>query len=440
MLHNKSLVCGILDKIEAEGFEAFLVGGYVRDLIMGKPSDDIDITTSATPEDIKEIFSGYDVIETGIRHGTVTVVYENKPVEITTYRTESAYVDNRHPEEVAFCRSLTEDLKRRDFTVNALCMDKNGNITDIFDGQGDIKKQSIKAIGDAEKRFNEDALRILRAMRFASVLGFNIEENTSNAIHKCKHLILNIANERVSAELRKMIIGKNIRKILLEYSDVFALIIPELAECIGFEQHNFHHKYDVYTHIATVVENTPAKDYLRLSALFHDCGKPDCFSVDEKGIGHFYSHASISSAKAVKSLKRLKFDNNTISRVELFVKQHDAYIDEEERIIKRKLNRFGEEMLRDLISLQKADTMGLADEFHKRITHFKKLEGLIDDVLKDNKCFALKDLDVNGNDIIDLGYKGKDIGSALSYLVEAVIDEKVINEKNSLLNYLKENS
>ena len=440
MRYNFDAHFEMLDKINAEGFEAYFVGGAVRDFIMDKAFQDIDITTSAHPDEIKRIFSDCNVIDTGIKHGTVTVMYKNRPIEITTFRTELGYEDNRHPDKVVFCKNLSEDLKRRDFTVNSLCIDNKGEIIDIFGGIEDIKSKTLKAIGNAEERFKEDALRILRALRFASVLGFDIDKNTARAIHKCKDLILNVANERIASELRKMITGKNIRNVLLEFSDVFSVVIPELSACVGFEQHNFHHKYDVYTHIATVVEASPEKDYIRLAALFHDIGKPLCFSLDENGIGHFYSHAVKSSEIAVNTLKRLRFDNETVNKVQLLVKQHDAYIDEDSKTLKRKLNRFGEKALRDLISVQRADTLGLADEYHKRLAHFEKLEKNLCTIVESNNCFTVKNLDINGNDIIAIGLKGKEIGDALNLLLEAVIDEKVENCRESLINYLKENS
>lgn len=439
MLVSEKLLDTILNKIEEHGFEAYIVGGYVRDRIMGAESEDIDITTSARPEDIKNIFSEYRVVETGINHGTITVFFDDVSIEITTFRTESSYKDNRHPDKVIYCSNLNDDLKRRDFTINALCMDKNGQITDLLGGRNDLESKVIRAIGKPEERFNEDALRILRALRFSSVLGFSIEEDTASAIHKCKNLVLNVSKERIAAELRKLICGKNIKNILIEYSDVFCVFLPELNECIGFKQHNFHHKYDVYSHIAVVVENSPPVDYLRLAALFHDIAKPLCFSLDENGVGHFYSHASISSGIAVAALRRLRFDNSTISLVETLVKQHDAYIDEDVKTIKRKLNRFGENMLYDLIYLQRADTLGLADEFHNRIGHFECLENIVKTIVRDNNCFSIKNLKVNGNDLIEYGLKGKDIGSALTMLVDAVIEEKTVNDKEALIDYLKEN-
>lgn len=425
-----------LEILLKNGFEAFVVGGYVRDVIMGKDSNDVDITTNALPLQIENCFSSYRVIETGIKHGTVTVIINKQPVEITTYRKESTYSDNRHPDKVEFCTALESDLSRRDFTVNALAYNHETGIVDMFSGRKDIENKIIRAIGNAKERFNEDSLRILRALRFSSVLGFEIEKGTSAAIHECKDLIKNVANERIATELRKMLCGKNIKKILLDYFDVFEIILPELKDTKGFLQHNFHHKYDVYEHIATVVENAPATDYMRLAALFHDCAKPECFSLDENGVGHFYSHASKSAESAKEALKRLRFDNQTVKRVETLVKQHDSPIEEKSGIIKRKLNKFGEEMLFDLIALQRADTLGLADEFHSRLSHFERLHSLTAEILSERQCFSVKDLAINGNDIKLLGFSGREIGFILESLVSAVIDSKVNNEKDELLNYV----
>ena len=429
----------ILKTLNENGFEAYLVGGFVRDRVMGNETNDIDVTTSAKPDEVIKLFSDYRVIETGLKHGTVTVMCNKIPVEITTYRTESTYSDNRHPDEVVFCEKLESDLSRRDFTVNSLAMDVNGEFVDLFGGPDDISNKIIRAIGNAEERFNEDALRILRALRFSSVLCFEIDKETSMAIHKCKDLINNVAPERIAVELRKTLCGKNIKKVLLEYSDVFTLVFPELLGTVGFMQHNFHHKYNVYEHTATVVESVEAVDYLRLTALFHDCEKPSCFSLDENGTGHFYSHASKGAIKAREALKRLKFDNETVKKVELLVKQHDSPIEADEKIILRKLNRFGEDALRDLIKIKKADTLGLADEFHCRIEEFDRLEKIIDDVISKQKCFSFKDLDFDGNDAIAMGYKGAEIGCVLKNILEAVIDGEVENSKECLVGYVKTN-
>lgn len=427
----------VMEILESNGFEAYVIGGYVRDSIMGRKSHDIDITTNALPEETKSCFSSFRTIDTGIKHGTVTVLIDSFPVEITTFRTDCGYTDNRHPESITFCGNLRDDVSRRDFTVNALAYSRKTGVVDYFNGIKDIENRVIRAIGNSVSRFNEDALRILRALRFASVLGFEIEEETAYAIHSCKELLKNISAERIAAEIRGILCGKNIKRIMMEYYDVFELVIPEISGMNGFNQHNFHHKYDVWEHTAVVVENTPPVDYLRLTALFHDCAKPDCFSLDERGVGHFYGHASISAEKAEKALRRLKFDNFTISKVTTLVRVHDTPIEETESYIKRRLSRLGYEMFKELILIQRADTSGLADEFLGRSEHFDVLDKLADEIISQKQCFSLSELDINGNDLIALGYEGREIGASLHLLLEAVIGGKVENKKESLIKFLK---
>ena len=422
--------------LEENGFEAYLVGGYVRDCIMNRKSFDIDITTNAKPEQVEEAFSQFQVYKTGIEHGTVTVIIDKVSVEITTYRTEDVYSDNRHPDNVLFCSSLEDDLSRRDFTVNAIAFNPQNGIIDLFGGREDIERRIIKCIGTPEVRFKEDALRILRALRFASVLGFEIEEETEKAIHKSKKLLENISRERIASELKKTLCGKNIKSILTRFFDIFSFILPEIEATQGFNQHNFHHKYDVLMHTAVVLDSIEPEPILRLAALFHDCGKPECFSQDENGVGHFYSHASVSAAKAKLALKRLKFDNYTIQNVEKLVKIHDSPIDESEKAVRKKLNKYGEDIFNMLIKLQAADTMGLADEFHSRINHFERLTEIKDEIIKQNQCFNLSSLSVNGNDLIKLGLKGKEIGDSLNLLLEAVLEEKAENNREDLIKYL----
>lgn len=425
-----------LSRLKAEGYEAFVVGGYVRDMIMGREAFDIDITTNATPEEIKEVFRSFKTVDTGIKHGTVTVIVENTPIEITTYRIDKGYSDARHPDEVLFTTRLTDDLSRRDFTVNSIAFSTEGFV-DPFGGIDDIKNRIIRCVGEPEKRFREDALRILRALRFASVLSFEIEEETKKAIFECKELLVKVSNERIFSETVKMLCGDNIRKILTEYSDVLEVVLPEIKNMKGFDQHNYHHIYDILTHTAVVVENTPAIPSLRLAALFHDCGKPDCFSIDESGTGHFYSHASVSAKKADEALKRLHCDNKTREKVVKLVKIHDTPVDEDERIIKKKLRSYGENLFFELIELQRADTKGLAPEFHERKKHFDSLERLAKEILDSEECFSLKNLEIDGNDLISLGFKGKEIGAALESLLEAVIEKKTENQKDALLDFLK---
>ncbi len=438
MVNNiSSEIMEILLSLERAGHEAYIVGGFVRDMLMGKAPHDADITTSATPDEVKKVFSHLKTLDTGIKHGTVTVIINSQPVEITTFRTENSYSDSRHPDSVSFTRSLREDVSRRDFTVCAIACDSNGTVKDYFCGRQDIEKKLIRCVGEPEKRFTEDALRILRGLRFASVLSFTIEEETEKAIHSCRHLLLKISHERVFSELTKLLCGENVGYILRSFSDVLEVVIPEIRGMKGFDQRNPHHIHDILTHTSVVTESIPPLPHLRLAALFHDSGKPDTFSLDEAGIGHFYSHASVSAEKAQTALTRLRCDKDTLTRVTELVRRHDAPITEDVRIIRKKLRSLGADGLSDLIKLQRADTLGLADEYHSRLSHFQRLEEMVEEVLRSEDCFSLKDLAVNGNDMLLLGLSGKDIGRALDYALEAVIEEKVRNNKNELLNCIK---
>lgn len=424
-----------LEKLNANGFEAYIVGGFVRDMIMNKESHDIDITTDALPWQISEAFSNFHVIETGIKHGTVTVIIDSLPIEITTYRVESGYTDNRHPDSVSFSKSLYDDLSRRDFTMNALAYNPNVGIIDRFGCMKDIDNRVIRCIGDPNERFGEDSLRILRALRFSSTLGFTIEQNTRSAISKCCSMMGNLSKERVASELIKMLMGKNVKKVLLSFYDEISYLLPQLADMKGFEQHNFHHIYDVWEHTAVVTEQIEAKPHLKLAALFHDCGKPDCFSLDENNVGHFYSHASISANKARQAIETLKLDTFTKERVEKLVRIHDTPLEINEITVKKKLNRLGESCLRDLIALQRADNLGQAPEFRYRQKQFDELEMLIDKIKDEQQCFSIRSLALNGYDVMNLGFKGKQVGQVLNMLVDAVIEERVANDKNALIDF-----
>ena len=429
----------IINRLNKHGFRAFIVGGAVRDILMGKEPTDTDITTDALPEETKAVFSDYNVIETGIKHGTVTVVIDSTPVEITTFRTEGAYSDGRHPDSVSFTRNIEDDLSRRDFTMNSIAYNSTDGITDPFGGAKDIKMGVIRCVGNPGLRFTEDSLRILRAMRFSSVLGFEIEKETSEAMLCCRELLKNVSAERIYTELTKMLCGKNIKSVLLKYADIFAVIIPDIGKMQSFNQHNFHHKYDLLGHTAAVTESIEPVHHLRLAALLHDIGKPYCMSFDEAGVGHFYKHPSIGADIADKILRNLKADNSTREKVIKLIKWHDTPIEESERIIKRKLRSMGEEMLYDLIRLKRADTKGLADEFHIRSEHFDRLEQIISDVIEKQQCFSLKDLAINGNDAASLGFKGKSIGNALNFALEAVMDGTE-NSYEVLIRLIKENA
>ncbi|MBQ5565782.1 MAG: HD domain-containing protein, partial [Clostridia bacterium] len=323
-----------IEKISKNGFEAYIVGGCVRDSLLGKTPKDYDITTSASPQEVEKIFSDCRVIETGIKHGTVTVLINSMPLEITTFRIDSEYVDNRHPESVTFTKSLREDTARRDFTMNAIAYNNFTGICDFYGGETDIKNKIVRCVGNPDLRFNEDALRIMRAIRFSSVLGFEIEENTRSSIFKNKELLKNISSERIAAELVKLLCGKNAKKVLCEYIDILGVVMPELLPMKDFDQRNAHHIYDIWTHTAVAVENIEPAPILRLTALFHDIGKPECFFM-KNGQGHFYGHAAVSEKISDNILKRLKFDNTSRETITTLVKLHDIQIEETETAVKR---------------------------------------------------------------------------------------------------------
>ena len=433
LLSEIDLAVSVLQK---NGYKAYLVGGSVRDYIMGKEPNDFDITTDALPDETKNCFNDYKCIETGIEHGTVTVLINNIPIEITTFRFDGEYSDHRHPEKVRFSSSLFEDTARRDFTINALAYNEKEGIIDYHGGKEDIENKIIRCIGDADKRFNEDALRIMRALRFSSTLGFKIEENTKKAIFKNKELLTFVSKERIFSELKKTLCGNNIENILTEYIDVFSVIIPELSLMKGFDQKNPHHIFDILHHTARVVKSIEKNEKLRLAALFHDIGKPFCFSLDENGIGHFYGHNKKSAELTEKILKDLKSDTKTINDVVTLVLHHDAPIEPDEKTVKRRLNKLGEDIFFDLIKLQAADNMGLSPDYHYRQETYKKLSEIGREILEKEECFSLKNLSVNGNDLISLGYKGKEIGKTLDFLLSFVIEGKIENEKEKLLSLL----
>ena len=428
----------ILDTLEKKGYGAYIVGGCVRDNLLGRGASDYDITTNALPHQVCEIFKNYHVIETGLKHGTVTVVIEKIPIEITTYRIDGKYKDNRRPECVSFTKNIEEDLSRRDFTINTMAYNEKVGIVDCFGGQGDLKEKIIRCVGDADTRFKEDALRILRALRFASVLGFEIEEKTKISIHKNKELLKNIAKERICAEFFKLICGKNADKVIDEYKDVIAVFIPQIEGVFDFEQHSKYHIYDVWRHSICTLSHTKPKLHLRLAALFHDIGKKDCFSLDENGEGHFYSHAKKSIKHARDILNSLRCDNATKHNVLKLIEYHDAQICETKKSIKKWLGRLGEELFFDLICLQKADTLAHAKPYiAPRVSALDKIEALAKEVLDEGECFSLKHLCVDGHDMLSLGFKGKDIGNTLDELLQLVIDGKIENDRNALVEKAK---
>lgn len=427
-----------LDTLEKNGYDAYIVGGCVRDNMLGMSASDYDITTNALPHQVYEVFKNYHVIDTGIKHGTVTVVVEKMPLEITTYRIDGEYKDNRRPEQVTFTKNIEDDLARRDFTINAMAYNEKRGIVDCFGGRADLEKKIIRCVGDADTRFTEDALRILRALRFASVLGFGIEQKTKISIHKNKELLKNIAKERICTEFFKLICGKNADKIIDEYKDVIAVFIPQIEGIFDFDQHSKYHIYDVWGHSVCALSHTEPKLHLRLAALFHDIGKADCFTLDENGEGHFYSHAKKSVEHTRDILNSLRCDNATKHDVLKLIEYHDAQICETKKSIKKWLGRLGENLFFDLICLQKADTLSHAKPYiAPRVSALEKIEFLAKEVIAEGECFSLKHLAVNGRDMISLGFKGKQIGNALDELLALVIDGKIENDRNALIEKAK---
>ena len=429
----------IIKTLENCGYEAYAVGGCVRDCLMGKSPKDWDICTGATPEQTIKSFADKRIIKTGLAHGTVTLMLENNAYEITTFRKDGIYKDNRHPETVDFITDIKSDLARRDFTINAMAYSPNKGIVDHFGGINDIEKKEISCVGEAEKRFDEDALRIMRALRFSSTLDFKIHPKTSIAIIRKKNLLKNIATERITTELNKLLIGINAEKVLLEYSEILEIIIPEISEMIGFEQHNPNHDMDVWKHTVKSISGAPQDIISRITMLFHDMAKPVCFTFSN-GKGHFYGHPKKSAEMAETILRRLKYDNYTIQTVTTLVLYHDTEIICEEKQIKRWLNRLGEENFRRLIDIKKADATAHAKI--SRQTSLEKLEKVIDltdKIIETKECFSLKELKINGNDLQALGIPaGAEIGKMLTALLDVVIDEEIENDRTALLKKAQE--
>ena len=428
----------VLERLEQRGFESWFVGGVVRDLLRGAEAHDSDLASAATPQDVIAAFPDDPVLTTGARHGTVTVVVDHVPVEVTTFRTETTYADSRHPDEVRFASKLEDDLSRRDFTVNAMALHPTRGLVDLFGGREDLRRGVIRCVGDPAERFREDALRILRALRFASKLSFCLDAATADAARRGKDSLSLLSRERVQSECTGLLCGENVRQVIVSYYDILSQPFPFLSAMAGFDQHNEHHCFDLLGHTAAVVGAIAPVPRLRLAALLHDCEKPACFSLDADGVGHFYGHASRGAKTAETLLRGLKYDNATLARVPLLVKWHDAPLEETPRLLKRRLNQMGEDALRDLLALQRADTLGLAPRYHDRLAHFDRLEAMLDEVLAQDACFSVKKLAVSGNDLKELGLRGREIGQAQRRLVDAVIDEKVKNEKDALLAYLKQ--
>ncbi|MGN0985167.1 MAG: CCA tRNA nucleotidyltransferase [Candidatus Enterenecus sp.] len=423
--------------LEQNGHEAYVVGGAVRDLLRGAEVHDWDIAASALPEQTMAVFSGFPVIGTGLKHGTVTVLLDGMPLEITTYRVDGPYSDGRRPDSVSFTPSLTEDLARRDFTLNAMAYHPRRGLADPFGGAADLAVGRIRCVGDPDRRFKEDALRILRALRFAAVFGMEIEENSAGAIHRNRALLGRVAAERIYAELTRLLCGSNAGAVLREYPDVLAVPMPEVGPLVGFDQRNPHHCYDVWGHTAAVVQAAPPEPALRWAALFHDLGKPSSFTLDADGVGHFYGHAAKSRELAGDIMTRLRFDSATREQVLFLVEHHDDHLQPTEAAVKRAIQRFGVHDLTQLIALFRADALGHSpDSARNRLAVCDALDELTGRLAGEGDRFTVKDLAVRGGDLLALGYEGPALGAALDALVDAVVFDGVENKKEVLLDFL----
>ena len=426
----------VLHTLNGAGYEAFVVGGCVRDILRGVTPHDWDITTSALPEETMALFPHF-AIPTGLKHGTVTVLSGAYPCEVTTYRADGEYTDHRRPDGVTFTRSLREDLARRDFTVNAMAMDETGEVVDPFGGQEDLRAHILRCVGEPAKRFAEDALRILRALRFAATLGFTIEEETKEAIFTLKDDLRFIAAERVREEVTKLLLGDEAEEILTAFPTVLGVVIPELLPSVGFDQRNCHHCLDVWGHTARAVGKAAKDGVIRWVMLLHDLGKPDTFTVDEQGVGHFYGHADQSEVIAHQVVQRLRFDKASAQRIVRLVRYHDRPFSLTEKAMTRALRKLGVEDAFALCAVKRADNLAQHPDYHDRQGVIDEAESIIRTVLEKDACFSLKHLAVDGNDLLALGLRGKDIGQMLEELLTAVMDGDLPNEKEALLETAK---
>lgn len=423
----------IIHIIEEAGFEAYAVGGCVRDSLLSRVPDDWDVTTSARPEQIKALFQ--KTIDTGIAHGTVTVMMHHVGYEVTTYRIDGEYEDARHPKEVVFTPDLKEDLRRRDFTINAMAYNERSGIVDLFHGMEDLDEKIIRAVGDPLERFEEDALRMMRAVRFSAQLGYDIEENTKNAIRRLSKNLEYISAERIQTELVKLAASPHPEKIRDLYeTGITAVIMPEFDRIMETGQNNPHHKYSVGEHTIRGMMAIEADKDLRLAMLFHDFGKPYCKTTDEEGIDHFHGHGLKSEELCICILKRLKFDNDTIRRVSRLVKNHDYDVKPEKKCVRKALSRLGGDIFPLLLKVKEADIKAQS-EYRREEKERKLLEvkRLYEEILKEGECVSLHDLAVRGSDLAAWGMKpGKEMGEMLSLLLDRVLETPSLNHKDRL--------
>ena len=430
----------VIARLEECGYEACAVGGCVRDALLGRVPQDWDIATAAAPEETIRCFAGCPALETGIRHGTVTVLWEGEPFEITTYRVESGYADSRHPDRVVFVRRLEDDLARRDFTINAMAWGPSRGLVDLFGGRADLAARRVRCVGEASRRFREDALRILRGLRFAAGYGFSVETETARAMHGQQGRLRLIAAERVYAELDRLLTGGDAARILREFAEILGTVLPEIAPMRGFQQNNPHHCWDVWEHTLHALAASGPDRLVRWALLLHDSGKALAYREDENGVGHFPGHPAVSERLADQALRRLKSDTETRERVCRLVKLHDIPAQDDPRFVRRWLHRLGEADFRRLLQVKRADTLAQHPAYQPpRLAMLTGLEATLETVLCQRECFQLKDLSVNGRDLLAAGYpQGPLIGRALRFLLDGVMEGRLANERQALLTAAEE--
>ena len=427
-------VKNIIEELNKAGYEAYAVGGCVRDSILGRVPNDWDITTNAKPLDVKSIFRR--TVDTGLKHGTVTVLIGKEPYEVTTYRIDGEYEDSRHPKEVSFTSDLKEDLLRRDFTINAMAYNDTDGLVDIFGGMEDIEAKVIRCVGEPKERFSEDALRLLRAIRFAAQLGYNIEEKTYEAIKELSPTLKNISAERIQAELNKILVSDNPSMLKTAFeTGLTAQFIPELDVCFNTVQNNPHHCYNVGDHIIKAIESIEPEKTLRLTMLLHDIAKPQCKKTGEDGIDHFHGHQIKSSEMAVEILRRLKYDNDTIDKTKRFVKYHDERLEAGTKIMRRAMNRIGADAFPDIFKVWVADVSAQSDyQREEKFARIERNKSDYEEIIAKNECVTLKDLAVTGRDLINAGMQaGPALGEVLDQMLKDVIEEPEHNNKEYLL-------
>lgn len=429
-----------INLLQSAGFEAYAVGGCVRDSLLGKTPNDWDITTSAKPEDMKSVFADFHCIDTGIKHGTVTVVIDGEPLEITTFRLDGEYEDNRHPKSVTFTSNLGADLGRRDFTVNAMAYSKMTGTVDLFGGQNDLKNKIIRCVGDPDRRFNEDALRILRALRFASALDFEIEEKTAQSLLKNRALLGNISEERIAKELLKLVCGKGAKRILTDFAPVLFEILPELQPMYKNSHDNPHHCYDIYEHTLIAVESIDPEPTLRFAMLLHDCGKPAVKKFDENGVAHFYGHQRISAEISAQILARLKVSNKFRDEILFLVSNHDRWeLYENTEKMPRYLSKFGLDGVLNLLKVMRADVLAQSPEYRYRLDQIADAEEIAKNLAAQKPCLSLSELQINGRTLMDIGIpQGRKLGAVLAQLLDEVIDGVTKNTQEALTTRARE--